>query len=80
MDHNDSQNEADLPSLNKSGKLKPFEEDLGTKQQFEKQLSKLADSVLELTPYTIYGLSIKSEFSITVQITLEPSHFSGQEQ
>lgn len=66
IDNNDSPGDIDLPSLNKSGKLQPFEEDIATKQQFEKQLSKFADTVMELTPYTIYGLSLKSEFSIAV--------------
>jgi hypothetical protein len=37
--NNDSQN------LNKSGKLKPFEEDVKNRQEFEKQLAKFTDSV-----------------------------------
>lgn len=72
IDNNDEDNSRDemdvpdSPSMNKSGKLKPFEEDPQSKTQFEKQLVKLVENVLELTPYTIYGLSIKSEFSIAV--------------
>lgn len=66
-----SQSEPDIGDsqgndLNKSGKLKPFEEDVTNKIQFEKQLAKFAENVVDLTPYTIYGLSVKSEFSIAV--------------
>ena len=74
MDNNDSQN------LNKSGKLKPFEEDIKNRAEFEKQLAIFTKNVNSLTPYTIYGLSLKSEFSIAVQITMEPSFLSPSEK
>jgi len=64
----------------KSGKLKPFEEDPQTKAQFEKQLEKYIEDVKSLTPYTIYGLCIKSEFSIAVRIQMEPSFLSTSER
>lgn len=73
-DPNDaSVNSLGASALARSSKPQPFQEDEKTKKQFEQQLAKYTSEVNQLTKYTISGLSVKSEFSIAVRITMEPS-------
>lgn len=58
----------------------PFQEDLKSAQEFERQLTKYLDEIEYLTPFTINGMSLSSEFSIAVRIEMEPvglNVFSG---
>ena len=48
-----------------------FKEDNASAEDFEKDMSKFVDNVRELTPYTINGLSLVSEFTIAVRIEME---------
>lgn len=50
------------------------------KKQFQSQLTKFSEEILSLDPYTIYGLSLRSEFTIAVRIVMEPSFLSTHEQ
>mmetsp|Transcript_35833 Transcript_35833/g.54927 ORF Transcript_35833/g.54927 Transcript_35833/m.54927 type:complete len:148 (+) Transcript_35833:2223-2666(+) len=58
-------------------KPNPFQEDTKSAQEFEKQLLKFVDEIGELTPLTINGISLVSEFSIAVRIEMEPVGFAG---
>ena len=53
-----------------------FKEDNTSAEAFEKDMSKFVDNVRELTPYTVNGLSIVSEFTIAVRIEMEQQGFS----
>ena len=68
----------DMGSLDEK-ELHSFQEDNKHKEQFEKQLLSFAREVKKLTKFTVYGLSLKSEFSIVVRVAMEPSMFSSNE-
>ena len=46
-------------------------------REFEKNLNKFFDEITELTPYTVSGLSLSSQFSIAVRIEMMPVSFLG---
>lgn len=60
-------------------KMHPFQEDAEDKKQFVNKLLKFAKEVKKLTKFTVYGVSLKSEFSIVVKIMMEPLMFSSNE-
>lgn len=53
-----------------------FKEDNTSAEAFEKEMSKFVENVRELTPYTVNGLSLVSEFTIAVRIEMEQQGFS----
>ena len=55
----------------------PFQEDAQAAAEFEKQLYAFLDEITELTPYTISGLSLSSQFSIAVKIEMMPVGLFG---
>jgi hypothetical protein len=55
----------------------PFQEDAHAALEFETQLNKFFDEITELTPYTVSGLSLSSQFSIAVRIEMMPIGFFG---
>jgi hypothetical protein len=64
----------------------PFQEDAHAALEFETQLNKFFDEITELTPYTVSGLSLSSQFSIAVRIEMMPigifgtTNFGGEEE
>ena len=55
----------------------PFQEDALAAREFEKQLLNFFDEITELTPYTISGMSLSSQFSIAVRIEMMPVGLFG---
>ena len=53
-----------------------FKEDNTSAEGFEKDMGKFVENVRELTPYTVNGLSLVSEFTIAVRIEMEQQGFS----
>ena len=74
------------PAQGKKSQPLPFQEDEQAAREFEKQLHTFLDEINELTPYTISGLSLSSQFSIAVRIEMMPvglfggTNLGGEEQ
>ena len=53
-----------------------FKEDEASVLAFEKEMSKFVKDIMEITPYTVNGLSLVSGFAIVVRIEMEASGLS----